>query len=400
MESLSRSQATADRRSLLHWYRRRSRALPWRTFSSPYTVWLSEVMLQQTQIETVIPYYQRFVREFPTVEHLAKAPLERVLELWSGLGYYRRARNLHQAAQDLVEKHGGRFPSEMALARTLPGVGDYTARAVLSIAYNQPFAVLDGNVARVMARLLTLHGSLPQPEFRRRIEKALDLLLPRRSPGSFNQAMMELGQTICLPRSPQCPRCPLHHRCRGFKSGRPESFPDPKPRRKTEEWHMAVAVLHKSQRVMLLRGLHDGLLDELWNFPSALGRSGSEALGLLKAKLSRLLGTAPSLKGPACELRHNITYRSIQVYVYKGPFAGRDPQNGSRWIQPCLVERAAVSQLARKIARTCQRHCEEQALQQGDTDITVMCYLNQSLPETSSSAFSKPQRILLKWATE
>ena len=159
MESLPSGQAAAARRSLLRWYQRRSRALPWRASKSPYTVWLSEVMLQQTQIETVIPYYQRFIREFPTVEHLAKAPLERVLELWSGLGYYRRARNLHQAAQELAEKHAGQFPSEMALALTLPGVGEYTARAVLSIAYNQPVAVLDGNVARVMARLLAIRGS-------------------------------------------------------------------------------------------------------------------------------------------------------------------------------------------------------------------------------------------------
>src|SRR5215472_2740929 len=152
MELLPRTHGAAVRRSLLRWYQRRRRALPWRQSKSPYKVWISEVMLQQTQIETVIPFYQRFLREFPTVEHLAKAPLERVLELWSGLGYYRRARNLHQAAQELVEKHGGRFPGKVDMVRALPGVGDYTARAVLSIAYNQPFAVFDGNVARVMAR--------------------------------------------------------------------------------------------------------------------------------------------------------------------------------------------------------------------------------------------------------
>ena len=351
MESLPPSQAAAARRSLLRWYQRCSRALPWRKSRSPYTVWLSEVMLQQTQIETVIPFYQRFLREFPTVEHLARAPLERVLELWSGLGYYRRARNLHRAAQDLMEKHGGRFPSEMRLARTLPGVGDYTARAVLSIAYNQPFAVLDGNVARVMARMLALPGSLPQPEFRRKIEKGLDLLLSRRSPGNFNQAMMELGQTVCLPRSPRCPFCPMQHWCRGLNSGSPERFPDAKARRKPEEWHLAAAVFHRNQRIMLVRGLDDRLLDDLWNFPSALGQTGSQALELLKQKLRRLLGATPALTGPLHELRHNITYRTIQVSVYKGVIPGHDPENGSRWIQPRLVERAAVSQLTRKIAR-------------------------------------------------
>jgi A/G-specific adenine glycosylase len=351
MVVFDRPRAAKARRSLLRWYQRRSRALPWRESRSPYNVWLSEVMLQQTQIETVIPYYLRFLRKFPTVEHLASAPLERVLELWSGLGYYRRARNLHRAAQELVEKYGGQFPKDMRLVRSLPGVGDYTARAVLSIAYNQPFAVLDGNVARVMARLLALRGSLPQPEFRRVIEEELDLLLSRRSPGNFNQAMMELGETLCLPHSPRCSRCPLRKWCRGFQSDRPENYPEPQPRRQAEQWHMAAAVLYKNQQVLLSRGLEKGILDDLWNFPSALAHTSNEAMLLLEEKLRTLLGTVPLLKRSAHQLRHNITYRSIQVHVYKGAFAGRTPKDGLRWFQPKSVESAAVSQLARKIAR-------------------------------------------------
>lgn len=307
-------------------------------------------MLQQTQIETVIPYYQRFIREFPTATRLARAPLERVLELWSGLGYYRRARNLHRAAQEMVQNHKGQFPQEMKLALSLPGVGNYTARAVLSIAYNQPYAVLDGNVARVMARLLALRGNLHQPRFRRRIEEHLELLLSRRSPGNFNQAMMELGQTVCLPRSPQCSICPLRQACRGFHSGRVESYPQPRPRRQVEEWHMATAVLQKNQQVMLVRGLDDGLLGDLWNFPSALGQSGSEALARLTEKLRRLLGTAPLLSGPEHKLRHNITHRSIQVYVYKGILNKRTTNIGLRWFHVPSVGQAAVSQLARKVA--------------------------------------------------
>jgi len=342
--------AAEARRSLLCWYRRRSRALPWRKSRSPYTVWVSEIMLQQTQIETVIPYYQRFIREFPTAGRLAKAPLERVLELWSGLGYYRRARNLHRAARELVEKHGGRFPREMKPALSLPGVGDYTARAVLSIACNQPYAVLDGNVARVMARLLALRGNLHQPQFRRRIEENLELLLSRRSPGNFNQAMMELGQTVCLPRGPRCSTCHLRHLCRGFQSGRAESYPQPRPRRQAEEWHLAAAVLRKNQQVMLVRGLDDGLLGDLWNFPSSLGRSDSEALARLKEKLISLLGAAPLIKGPEHKLHHNITHRSIQVRVYKAESKARKAKDGCRWFHPENIGQAAVSQLARKIA--------------------------------------------------
>lgn len=350
MEHTDRSCAPA-RRSLLRWYRLRARALPWRASRSPYTVWVSEIMLQQTQIDTVIPYYQRFLREFPTVERLAGVPLERVLELWSGLGYYRRARNLHRAAQEIVDKHGGRFPKEMRQARSLPGVGDYTARAVLSIAHNQPFAVLDGNVARVMARFLALRGNLNQRRFRKAIEENLDLLLSRRSPGNFNQALMELGQRLCLPRLPQCDGCPLRTWCRGFQSGKPENFPEPRPRRQAEEWHMAAAVLYRDRRVLLCRGIDDGLLDDLWNFPSALGQSSGQALTLLKKKLRTALGSSPTIKRASHQFRHNITYRAIRVELYTGQFAGTSPGEGFRWFQPSAVDRAAVSQLARKIAR-------------------------------------------------
>lgn len=351
MASPDSSCTTAARRSLLRWYQRRSRALPWRRSKAPYTVWVSEVMLQQTQIETVIPYYHRFLREFPTVEQLAQAPLDRVLELWSGLGYYRRARNLHRAAREVVEMYGGRFPREMKQARSLPGVGDYTARAVLSIAYNQPFAVLDGNVARVMARFLAFSGNLHQPRFRRHIVENLERLLSRRSPGNFNQALMELGQTVCLPRSPKCPLCPLQRWCQGFLSRKAENFPERMRRRQAEPWHMAAAVLHKNQRVMLFRGLDAGLLKDLWNFPSALGKSSSESLQRLKVKLNSAMGTVPSLKKSNHQLRHNITYRSIQVDVYQGIFTGKTLPNRFRWFRPRSLEHAAVSQLTRKIAR-------------------------------------------------
>jgi len=346
------TSAAAARRALLRWYRHRARALPWRQSKDPYAVWVSEVMLQQTQIETVIPYYQRFLREFPTARRLARAPLERVLELWSGLGYYRRARNLHQAAQELAVTYDGQFPGDLKQARSLPGVGDYTARAVLSIAYNKPFTVLDGNVARVMARFLALGGSLPEPRFRHAIEQNLDLLLSRRSPGNFNQALMELGQTLCLPRSPRCSLCPLRRWCRAFNFHNPEDYPQPRPRRQAEEWHMAAAALHSRHRILLSRGLEDGLLDGLWNFPSALGQSSREALERLKEKLCSALGTPPALEEPAHQIRHSITYRSIRVRIYTGKFAGRAPAEGFRWFQPPTIEQAAVSQLARKIARS------------------------------------------------
>ena len=246
-------------------------------------------MLQQTQIATVTPFYQRFLEAFPTVSHLAQAPLERVLELWSGLGYYRRARHLHQAAQALAQQFGGKFPEDYAGLRTLPGIGDYTAKAVLSIAFNQPYAVLDGNVARVVARLCCLRGNLHQPQFRSAVEAELAGLLSRREPGNFNQALMELGQTICLPRGPRCSACPLAKWCGGYRSGNPEAFPLPRPRRAAESHHLAVALLRRGTRVAMMRGLADGLLDDLWNFPAAFGASPAEALEALREKLAGLV---------------------------------------------------------------------------------------------------------------
>lgn len=308
-------------------------------------------MLQQTQIETVIPYYERFIQEFPTIKHLAMAPLERVLELWSGLGYYRRARNLHGAAQVLAENNGGQFPVDLKQALQLPGVGDYTARAVLSIAYNQPFAVLDGNVARVMARFLALRGSISQSDFRRTIEENLESLLSRRSPGSFNQALMELGQIICLPHSPRCSLCPLKRWCRAFQLSATQDYPEPRPRRQAEKWYVATVVLYKGGRVLLCRGLDDGLLGDLWNFPAAMARSSSEALAQLEKNLRAVMKTVPDLKEPKQQLRHNITYRAIQVGVYAAEICGKVHKNDFRWFRAEAIEKAAISQLARKIVR-------------------------------------------------
>jgi len=355
------------RRALLAWFRANARALPWRGTGDPYAVWVSEIMLQQTQIATVTPYYQRFLEAFPTVLRLARAPLERVLELWSGLGYYRRARHLHQAAQAIAQEFAGKFPEDYAGLRALPGIGDYTAKAVLSINFNQPYAVLDGNVARVVARLLAQRGNLHQPRFRRAVETELDKLLSRREPGNFNQALMELGQTICLPRGPRCPACPLAKWCGGYRSGKPEAFPLPRPRRAAESHHLAVALFRCGTRVAMMRGLGDGLLDDLWNFPATFGKSPAEALEALREKLAQLTGDqrgvgarhgvpvqrngAPllTLGEPCAEFRHGITYRAIQGRVYLVEASRAIRHASLRWFELKELPRAAISQLARKI---------------------------------------------------
>jgi len=348
-ENRAVSQAARSRRALLNWFRRRAKPLPWRGTRDPYAIWVSEVMLQQTQVATVIPYYLRFLRTFPSLERLARAPLERVLQMWSGLGYYRRARHLHRAAKIVQEEFNGRFPRNYDEARTLPGVGDYTARAVLSIAFNQPYAALDGNVARVIARVRGLRGHLSQLKFRRQVEHSLHALLSRRQPGNFNQALMELGQTICLPRAPRCPACPLRKSCLAFKLGKQESFPSPRPRRASETHFLAAAVIRRGDKVALVRGLDGGLLPDLWNFPAAFGRSRLKALLRLREKLESLDRTSTIEAKPLADLRHGITHRAIQVSVYPAEASGDN--RALRWFRLSRLQRSAISQLTRKVTR-------------------------------------------------
>ena len=348
----SRLDYAAIRRALLAWFRAYARVLPWRGTGDPYAVWVSEVMLQQTQIATVTPFYQRFLAAFSTVTDLAEAPLERVLELWSGLGYYRRARHLHQAAQVLAQQFDGKFPEGYDDIRTLPGIGDYTAKAVLSIAFNQPYAVLDGNVARVVARLSSLRGNLHQTQFRAIVETDLAGLLSHREPGNFNQALMELGQTVCLPRGPLCTACPLNKWCGGYRSGSPEDFPLPRPRRAAESHFLAVALLRRGTRVAMMRGLDDGLLDDLWNFPAAFGTSPAGALEALRAKIHGLTRAPFTLGDSVAEVRHGITYRSIRARVYPVETSRAIRHSSLHWFEIEDLPQAAISKLARKIVQT------------------------------------------------
>jgi len=344
-------EEAAIRSALLAWFRQNARSLPWRKSRDPYAVWISEVMLQQTQVATVIPYYRRFLEAFPTVAGLARAPLERVLELWSGLGYYRRARHLHQATKEVVRRFAGVLPGEYAKIRSLPGIGDYTARAILSIAFDLPYALLDGNVARVLSRLAALKGNIHQLGFRRAVAALLERLLSRRSPGNFNQALMELGQTLCLPRIPQCAACPVRGWCRGYRTGQPQLFPQPRPRRAAESHYLAAAILRCGPRVAMVRGLDAGLLDDLWNFPSAFGRSRVEALEGLRDKLAGCGFPGLTLHDSVAELRHGITYRSIRVHAYPAEISDVSRKKGLRWFPVSSLGQAAISQLARKIAQ-------------------------------------------------
>ncbi|MCP4575420.1 MAG: A/G-specific adenine glycosylase, partial [Deltaproteobacteria bacterium] len=204
-------------KKLLDWYKKHHRSLPWRNTSDPYGIWVSEVMLQQTLVKTVIPYYNRFLSAFPEPEALAEADLQKVLKLWEGLGYYARARNLHRAAREIMEFHGGAVPKDRTLLKALPGIGDYIAAAVSSIAFGKPHAAVDGNVKRVLARFHKTALPINDPASGKVFRNAAEAFLEKSNPGEFNQAMMELGALVCTPKNPSCHDCPLARECRAFK---------------------------------------------------------------------------------------------------------------------------------------------------------------------------------------
>jgi A/G-specific adenine glycosylase len=348
-------------RTLLRWFRAQRRDLPWRASPprragrDPYRVWIAEIMLQQTRIAAVLPYYERFLARFPDVESLASAGEEEVLQLWSGLGYYSRARNLRRAAQEIVARHQGQFPRELRDALALPGIGHYTAAAVLSIAHEEPLAVLDGNVARVLARLRAVRGDLRADGRWQRLDETAHDLLVRDAPGDWNQALMELGETICTPRSPSCRECPIAGWCRARSLGLTDSIPAPRRKRAAVRMRIAAAVLLDPRgRTLLVRdpGAHDGVLfSRMWQFPAvAVARDPESELA------EHLRGTlAPNgAKGTRLEAlqpaRHGVTFRNITLLPFLARVEKLPRLRRARIIAVARIAQLPVSSATRKIA--------------------------------------------------
>ena len=361
---LNRRELATFRKQLLGWFREFQRGLPWRRTTDPYRIWLSEIMLQQTRVAAAIPYYERFLQHFPDVHALAAAPPEDVLRLWSGLGYYSRARNLQKAARQIVAKHEGKFPSSEEDVLALPGIGNYTAAAILSIAFGEKHAVLDGNVARVLARLGALQGDLREPHRWQELQTSADELLEAKSPGNWNQAMMELGATLCTPKSPQCLLCPVAQFCEGRRLGIAEFLPEQRKKRATVEVTLAAAVfLDGNGQTLLLpppkntseKATADhvpSLVSKMWHFPT-LSVSGEPAANLI-AFLRKLIPGFQHRKWqlvPAGKVRHAVTYRAITLLpflidVKKLPRVPRAKQ-----VPLTDISSLPVSNLTRKVAR-------------------------------------------------
>jgi len=342
------------RRRLLSWFAKRQRDLPWRRTRDPYRIWLSEIMLQQTRVAAAIPYYEKFLENFPNVQTLARAGTDRVLANWAGLGYYSRARNLQRAAKEIVSRHAGDFPRDHEAALALPGIGRYTAAAVLSIAYGAPHAVLDGNVARVLARLGALRGDLRAPGLWRKLEAAAQDLLARKDAGDWNQSMMELGATVCTPKSPRCGECPVEKWCRARKLGIAEELPTARKKRATVEVTLAAAVLLDPHgRTLLARHLDgDGaLFSRMWQFP-ALETTGTDAGAALAAHLREKFGvTGESKLTPLATARHAVTFRSIRLEPYLVRVARLPRVVGARIVSLGQIRRLPISNATQKIAK-------------------------------------------------
>lgn len=301
-----RSAEVADR--LLDWYSASARDLPWRRTRDPYHIWVSEIMLQQTRVETVIPYYERWMARFPTLEALADAPEEQVLKAWEGLGYYSRARNLHAAAREVVARYGGTVPDDPDAVASLKGIGPYTAGAILSIAFNRPVPAVDGNVLRVIARLYAIVDDIAQPATRRTIEELVRAMIPQDRPGDFNQALMDLGATICTPRRPRCLLCPVRDLCEGRRAGRETELPVKGRAKAPRPVERAAAVIEREGRLLIVRRPQEGLLAGLWELPGGDVPPGVGPEEALQTLLRNALGAEVAVGEHLADVTHVFSH--------------------------------------------------------------------------------------------
>jgi len=343
---------------LLAWFDAHARALPWRRDPTPYRTLVSELMLQQTVVATVVPYFQRFVARWPEVTALADAREDDVLAMWSGLGYYARARNLHRAARAVVERHGGALPSDEDALAALPGVGAYTAAAVAAIAFGRRTFALDGNAARVVARLAGVEAPIDRPATRAQLRVLGEAWVPADRPGAFAEAVMELGATVCTPRAPDCPRCPVAQGCRARATARTAEIPARSPRPTRRVVRLACARVFQGSRVLLVKQ-ETGLLAGTWGLPAGeLAPGAAGAADVLGPALRRLGVRAHSLT-PAGEVRHIFTHRDVTATVFdltpapeRASRPARSPRamgEGARWVSPAELGTLAVSSFLRKL---------------------------------------------------
>lgn len=349
-----RRKKSPIRRQLLRWYRRNARDLPWRRTRNPYRVWVSEVLLQQTRIEAALPYYERFIRAFPTVGALAAAGESRVLKLWEGLGYYSRARNLLKAAKILAAREG-RLPQTAEEWQRLPGVGRYTANAIASIAFDQCAPVLDGNVKRVLTRLFNIRRNIDKPATMRLLWPVAEKLVPPRAPGDFNQAMMELGARICIPRAPRCDRCPLGRICEARALGRQTMLPIRRAKKPLPHYHIVAAAILKNGRYLLGKRRSGDMLGGLWEFPGGKVEVGENHAQALAREIREELAIKIAIGPLVASVVHSFSHFKMTLHLYRCRHLCGKPQprhhSEIAWVGSAQFKRYAFPAADRKLLR-------------------------------------------------
>jgi A/G-specific adenine glycosylase len=330
-QALSRKQSCPSKaaitRPLLRWFDREARDLPWRQTSDPYAIWVSEIMLQQTQVETVKPYYERFLRRFPTVQRLARARLDAVLKSWEGLGYYSRARNIHKAARQIVARCHGCLPRTKDGLLALPGVGAYTAGAIASIAFGQREPIVDGNVTRVLCRVFRVRTDPKQAATQKEIWRIAEELLPTKRVGDFNQALMELGSEVCLRRVPRCDACPLGQVCQARLRGEQSLLPLRGPRKAIPSHTIAVGVIYDEHgRILIDKRKPHGLLGGLWEFPGGKKERGESLEAALRREVREELGIRIQVMRPLVVIDHAYTHFHVRLHAFECKYLSGTPQ--------------------------------------------------------------------------
>lgn len=352
------------RQKLLAWFDQYRRDLPWRQTDDPYAIWISETMLQQTQVTTVIPYYHRFLEAFPSVQALAQAREEEVFRLWEGLGYYRRARHLHQAAQKIVAEHQGVFPRDLATLQSLPGIGRYTAGAILSIAFDQQAPILEANTIRVYSRLLGYDHDPRTSTGQKILWQAAEDWLPRKRVGTFNQAMMELGSLLCTPKDPNCEACPASRLCRAYQSGRQEEIPPPPKRPSIEEVAELAVVVCREEKVFLLRNDQRSRWAGMWDFVRIPLAENDDWDHLTRTEVEARTGMQATLGKQFATLKHGVTRFRITLHCVLAHWQLGEVQakTDHQWMHPSQLQEIGLSVTARKIAQLLEAKAQQNRL--------------------------------------
>lgn len=352
MTTQGRALPPGVRRALLAWYRAEKRDLPWRRTRDPYAIWISETMLQQTRVETVIPYYERFLARFPDATALATADLDDVLSLWAGLGYYTRARNLKRAAEDVVKRFAGRLPDGVDALRELPGVGRYTAGAIASIAWGHPAPIVDGNVARVLARLVGLREPIESSAVKAKLWEHAEQLADGPAPGDLNQALMELGARICVPRAPRCDACPVARWCDARAAGDAESLPLRAPKRAPKSVHAVAALVLRNGKALAVQRPAKGLLGGLWELPGGEVAANERGAAVLARVLRERTGLDVAAVVRAGRFDWAFTHRALRTTVYRCEASGGrvrlDGWDRHRWIAPAAFAQLALGTVSKR----------------------------------------------------